>query len=254
MKNLPRSPLAIAAFVALMFAVGCRSARPSMNAETADTITQVGLLSGLSDGGSRGFYAVTNLPTLGDHGFGLFDHGNGELVIYSGTVFCARGGRIIDAPVSNSTPYAVITFFNPDRIFDVDRMDMKLFGRALDMRRRLKDVPEAIQVSGYFSRIVIDPSTFPGTSRSPGGRVTVTNVTGAMIGYFYPKGLSGLLPSGYHLQFIDSNGAVGGPVVDFSIRNARISVDQSPYLNVVLNTTETPAPIEKAMVPINAEP
>jgi len=226
-------------------AVGCRSSRIEPRQEYADTITQAGLIVDLARGDYEGFFPVTNLVRYGDHGLGTFHNLDGEMIIYSGVVYrAASDWSVAPADTNQTTPYAVATFFQADRMFDVENMDQKLFGRALDMRRRQDRMPHAIQVHGIFESMTIRSipaqeqpwRSLDAVLKSDQRQMTLTNVAGVMIGYHYPDALSVLHPPDYHFHFIDQDITTGGHVLDFKIVQARISVDYSPGVRVFLST------------------
>lgn len=222
---------------------GCASTSLRPEQEYADTITHAGLIVDLSRGEYDGFYPVTNLVRYGDHGLGTFDGLDGEMIMYSGVIYRADSAcRITPVPVSNFTPYAVVSYFQPDRMFDVEKMSQPLFKRALELRNRQDRVPQAVQVSGLFKSITIRSVPRQESPWRPLARVletdsfktTLTNVTGVMVGYQYPEYLDVMHPAGYHLHFIDHQRNQGGHVLEFEITQARISLDLSPSLQVFL--------------------
>jgi len=232
----------------LLLLNGCASTKNQHAHEYDDVITHAGLMVDLSKGEYDGFYAVTNLVRYGDHGLGTFDGLNGEMIVYSGVIYRADAAcHLAPIPVSNLTPYAVVTYFQPDRVFDVEKMSQTLFERALDMRRKLDRVPQAIQVSGIFKSITIRSVPMQEKPWRPlakvvetdSYKVTLTNVTGVMVGYHYPEYLSMMHPAGYHLHFIDNQRLMGGHVLDFEIAQARISLDHSPVVQVFLPATRS---------------
>lgn len=236
-----------ASFIRSLFTIlllsGCASTQMQPVQEFADTITHAGLFTDLSKGEYDGFIAVTNLVRYGDHGLGTYDGLNGELIMYSGVVYRADATcHLVHIPATNVTPYAVVTYFQADRVFDVEKMSKTLFERALDMRRKQDRVPQAVQVSGLFKSITIRSVPFQEKPwrplaeviQSDSFMVTLTNVTGIMVGYHYPEYLSMMHPAGYHLHFVDSQRVMGGHVLDFEIAQARISIDHSPDLQVFL--------------------
>lgn len=233
-----------AGFIAILSS-GCRSTHIKPHQEFADTISHAGVYSDLARGDYEGFYAITNLLRYGDHGLGTYSGLDGEMIIHSGIIYRANAScSLAPASVSNQTPYAVITFFSPDRMFDVEKMDQPLFKRALDMRRKQSRVPQAIQVQGLYKSLTIrsvpkqEPPWKPLDVALKEGapEKVLTNVNGVMVGYYYPEYLSPLHPSGYHLHFIDDSRQIGGHVLDFQIAHARISIDSSPNLQVFLPT------------------
>jgi acetolactate decarboxylase len=229
---------------------GCRSTRVEPRDEYADTITMAGTYADLSFGGYAGFVAVSNVLRYGDFGLGTFDGLDGEMLIYSGEVYRIDGTlTAAPAPVDATTPYAAVTFFSPERMFDVARMDQPLFQRALAIRRKNDRLPQAILVQGVFETMHI--RSVPGqvapwkplseALASDSAKTTLTNVSGRMVGFYIPASFETLHPAGYHFHFIRDDLTTGGHVLDFKIAQARIEVDHSTRLHVLVNTNATGA-------------
>lgn len=201
--------------------VGCSTVTPAVDPEVVDAITHIGRL----ESRAGGYVAVTNLVSYGDHGVGAFEGQEGQLIMYSGTVFRSSADYQL-APVSEfgEVPYAVVTWFEADRMFDVGAMKGKMFERALDLRRRYH-VPQAIRVEGYFKHVTLVAGE---------ANKTIKDMVGALVGFYYPDEASGYHAKGYHFYFISEDLRLGGQVSNFEIGKARISIDQSPYLHAIL--------------------
>ena len=246
-KNFGARSVVLAALVCAVWS-GCRSTRVEPRDEYADTITFAGTYADLSRGGYAGFIAVSNIVRFGDFGLGTFDGLDGEMLIYSGDVYRVDG-TLAAAPAESSvtTPFAVVTFFAPDRLFDVARMDQPLFERALAMRRKNDRLPQAIHVQGVFETMHIRSVPAQVAPWKPLGetlaadsvQITLTNVAGRMVGYYMPASFETLHPAGYHFHFIRDDRTTGGHVLGFNIAHARIELDHSTRLHVLVNTNAT---------------
>jgi len=233
-----------------LLAAGCRSARWQASTEFADTITHAGTITDLAAGGYGGFIAVSNVLRYGDFGLGTFDGLDGEMVVWSGVVYRADVDlHLAPALPDASTPFAVVTWFAPDRMFDVERMDQGLFERAMALRRKNERLPQAITVNGQFSRlhlrsVPVQPSPWRPLKEalaSDSRDRVLTNATGRMVGYFMPPPFDALHPAGYHFHFISADGMTGGHVLGFDIARARIEIDASDRIQVLVNTNASVA-------------
>lgn len=235
----------VAAVMAVTVFAGCRSTKVQPWDEYADTITLAGIYADLNRGDYEGFVAVSNLLRYGDFGLGTFHRLDGEMIMYSGEVYRVDGS-LIAAPAAPliTTPFAVVTFFAPDRIFDVERMDEVLFKRALGLRRKNDRLPQAIHVQGLFQTIRIRSVARQENPWKPlsdalaadSSQITLTNVSGRMVGYFMPASFEPLHPEGYHFHFLRDDRTTGGHVLEFDLSQARIELDNSPRLHVLVNT------------------
>ena len=229
----------------LVVLIGCRSAPLTPRVEYDDVITHAGTIMDLAGGNYEGFFPVTNLVRYGDHGLGTFHSLDGEMIVYSGKVFRADSkGTLSLAEKDRATPFAVVTYFNADRIFDIENVDQKRFQRALEMRSRTPHLPQAIQVHGDFDSILIRSVPAQDKPWQPLNKVLerdekrmmLTNVAGVLVGYHYPDVFGAIHPPGYHFHFVSEDRMTGGHVHDFKIKTGRISIDYTPGIQVLLST------------------
>jgi acetolactate decarboxylase len=234
---------------------GCQSAHVTPRQRYADTITHAGVIHDLGKGRYDGFMSASNLLHFGDHGLGTFHALDGEMIVHSGVVYrAAIDGSVTVASLSNLVPFSVISYFEPERLFDIERVGAERFQRAIDLHRK-SDLPEAIQVQGRFAAITlrsVPAQTSPYRPLSQALEATahswaLTNVAGMMIGFYYPEAFNALHPAGYHFHFLDSGKTIGGHVLDFSIDQARVAIDTSSKLNVILPTNR---PVVRVIQPV----
>lgn len=64
------------------------------------------------------------------------------------------------------------------------------------------------------------------------------DISGTMVGFYCPDYVEGLNVPGYHVHFITKDGTSGGHVLDFNIKDARLSVDYTSELHLILPNTE----------------
>ena len=88
MANIKRYA-AVMVIVTTALGMGCSTMDHTSRPEVYDSITHVGHYASLAQGEYEGFYAVTNLPGIGDHGLGTFDGLDGEMIVVDGVVYHA---------------------------------------------------------------------------------------------------------------------------------------------------------------------
>jgi acetolactate decarboxylase len=247
MSTMIRSILVFPAAALLL--TGCATPRVTDAERFAETQTHFGLYRDLAAGSYQGIVAVSNLLTYGNHGLGTFTGLDGEMIVTKDVVYRAdQLGRAAPADDTQGVPFAVVTWFQPDRVFDVGPMDKTLFERSLLLRRAQGRVPVAIRVHGQFTRLEVrsvggtQPEGRPLTEALAASArpFTLTNAAGVLVGFYHPDGLEGIHPPGYHLHFLSEEGTRGGHVLDFTIAAARIELDATPHLQVFLNTNLPP--------------
>lgn len=208
--------------------------------EYLDTITQVGLPVDVKEG-SAGFMEVSGLSRYGNHGL-LQGEGAGGYVMYDGIINACTGGERVNPTESFVVQAGLVTWFQADRIFEVDAGGREQLERVMDLKRAT-GAPEALHIEGVFESISVKTITSGGWSCNDqgdedsiaGSTQVLTNVVGTMNGYYFPSDLEYFHPSGYHLHFIDAAGGAGGHVEDYSLIRARIYTDISSRVQTLMD-------------------
>src|SRR5215469_8382648 len=120
-------------------------------------ITQVSVLNDLMIGRYGGVMPIPELLRYGDFGLGTLDHLDGELIVLDGRAYQVRGdGGVVEAGPDRSTPFALVTPFEPDGQFPCPRV-----GNLSDLDARLDEALEqknnflAVRVDGRFAAITL---------------------------------------------------------------------------------------------------
>ena len=216
--------------VGLMVLCSCL-AHESTAPRSPHQITQVSVINALAAGHYDGVMPIPELLSDGDFGVGTLDHLDGELVVLDGRPYQVRGdGAVVAVPPDRSTPFAVVTRFDPDGAFacppvaglgDLDaRMD-----EALPQRNHFV----AIRVDGRFASLTLrsvgrqEPPYRPLVEVAEGQSVwTREDQVGTLVGIRCPAWVGGLNVPGYHWHFLSDDRKVGGHVLDCRIRSGRV--------------------------------
>jgi len=191
----------------------------------------------------RGNVELAELVLHGDFGIGTFNDIDGELVAVGGKIYRtqADGSAEIVSDLSEKTPYAIMTEFEPEIEKMVSRAALSDIESTIDaMRSTLSESILSIEVSGLFrwvrtraphpsyppykdlAEIIADqPST------------TFDNIEGNIVGFYTPEFLSALGVPGYHLHFIDADRRCGGHLQDAYIENGVIRIQCINEVKVV---------------------
>ena len=62
----------------------------------------------------------------------------------------------------------------------------------------------------------------------------LTNVSATAVGFWFPSSMDGVDYAGYHLHLITDDHSAGGHLLDFTIENATIEIDQTNKFNLIL--------------------
>jgi acetolactate decarboxylase len=230
--------------IALVVLAGCVPAPTP-----ADEVTQISTYPALERGLYDGDVTYAQLAQMGNFGIGTFDGMDGEMIALDGEFYQARAdGSVRRADNALETPFATVTFFNAEQrlqpavpLSSYDQLKAYLASAAPPANR-----PYAIRLDGKFSYIKIrsvprQSEPFPPLADVVAAQVTWErkDISGTLVGYWFPQYLSALNASGYHLHFISDDRQVAGHLLECSLDGATIDVD---YLDrVTLRIPQTAA-------------
>ncbi len=197
------------------------------------------LLEGVYDGG----ISFAELARHGDFGLGTFDALDGEMTALDGAFFQATSdGRVRPVNPAMKTPFAVMIFFEPTVAVDVEtEMDLPGFMEAVDGAMPSGNVFYAIKAEGRFDRIIV--RSVPRQTRPYPPLVDAVaeqpifdhrDLDGTLVGFRFPDYTRGLNVPGYHLHFLSKDRSVGGHVMRFSTRRARVEIDITSRFEMAL--------------------
>jgi|APTNR8051073442_1049403.scaffolds.fasta_scaffold00178_15 acetolactate decarboxylase len=234
--------------LAMLLVAGCAQKQPS---PWLETVTQVSTYEALQAGRYEGQLAISNLLTYGDTGLGTFEGLDGEMVVVSGTVYqVAHTGTVAPVPLDARTPFACVTWFEPDVRYDVGPMPRALFERTLQWKNPAPPQVLALRVQGVFKSISLRSVPRQSPPYAPLAGVVADQqqvwdrdeISGTMVGFYTPHALAGVAPEGFHLHFISTDATVGGHVLDFELQVGRIEVDVTPVAHYLLPPPEPKQP------------
>lgn len=223
----------------LMLVTGCTTP-PS---PWRETVTQVSTYDALRAGRYDGMMACSNLVTYGDMGLGTFAGLDGEMVMLSGVVYrVSSEGRVSVMPPETRVPFACVTWFEPDLMFDSGPLSQKVFQNAMKWKNHHPDMVQGVCISGTFRSIKVrsvpgQVAPYPPLDQVVAEQQRVwehQNLAGTMVGFYFPGNFGGLSPAGYHLHFLSADRQVGGHVLDFELAGGRIALDPTPVVQIYL--------------------
>jgi acetolactate decarboxylase len=193
------------------------------------------LLQGVYDGETM----LTDLRRHGDFGLGTLNGLDGEMLGFDGRFWQVRSdGSVCEVSPDAKTPFAAVTFFEPDLTFSVGELaslaDLEKF---LDARLPSLNVFYAVRIDGTF-RAMLTRSVPRQTKPYPVLKeVTKTqptfsfkDVEGTLVGFRCPAYADGVNVPGCHFHFLTSDRRAGGHVLALSVKQARVQIDVTPHL------------------------
>jgi len=207
-----------------------------------DALYQVSTLDALLAGCYDGAVLFSELVRMGDTGIGTVDGLDGEMIAIDGIFYRIDvGGSVHEIPDDTMTPFAVVTYFQKDRAFPVSGISNEGLKDAVAQALPSKNNMYAIVVSGAFSRMTVRSVPRQTPPYPPLAEVIehqsifeLEDVSGTMVGFFFPDSMEGINVAGFHLHFITDDRRAGGHVLDCEVTDAIVEIDDSSALFLVL--------------------
>lgn len=221
---------------------------------------QVSTLQALARGDYYGNSSIGELLEKGDTGLGTFMAVDGEMIVIEGKCFRAKAdGSVQQVDASEYTPFANVTFFNRDISIQLTQeINMVQLIQKLDEKVRIAGINNiyACRIDGSFNQVYVRSEKKQNEEPyKPFAQVLAVDqrefeykdVSGSLIGVYFPQYLDGLNAAGWHLHFISDDRTKGGHVFGLKIKvgtgwlcktdGFRLLIPDSDYFNA-LNLTE----------------
>ena len=221
--------LAAALVIITIFASGCLNLQ-----KNKDVLFQTSMLSVLSEGVYDGDVTFEDLKEHGDFGIGTLNGLNGEMVAVADEFYQVKAdGKAYPLEDSMKTPFAVVTFFEPDKAVSLDKaFDYEQLKQYLDSMLPTENIFYAIKVEGVFKYIEArsvpaQSEPYPSLDEALKEQTIFEfhDVTGSLVGFWCPAYVEGINVPGYHFHFITSDRQNGGHLLDCETENVKIEID-----------------------------
>lgn len=208
-----------------------------------DILFQTSTISALLEGVYDGHLTCKELKKHGDTGIGTFHGLDGEMVMLNGNVYQVKAdGAACVADDSLTTPFAVVTFFEPDHALTISGVkDYEDLQKQLDAMLPTKNIPYAVRIEGTFRYIrtrSVPRQTKPYPRLIEVAKVQPTfehhDIEGTLVGFRLPGYMEGVNVAGYHLHFIDSERKYGGHLLECNAESVAVELDRTSQFHMVL--------------------
>jgi acetolactate decarboxylase len=205
------------------------------------TLFQTSTIDALLDGNYDGDVSFAELAGRGDFGLGTLDALDGEMVSLDGTFYQIKSDGVAYLIEGRTrTPFAVVTFFEPNLSLTLDRTDLAGLCARVD---RIFDTSVccAVRVDGHFE--YVKTRSVPRQRRPYPPLVEVVknqpvfdlhDVRGSLVGFRFPDYAQGLNVAGYHFHFITADRRTGGHVLQCRLTQGELQIDREADLRVEL--------------------
>jgi acetolactate decarboxylase len=220
------------------------------------TLFQTSTIEALLDGNYEGDVTFAELGEHGDFGLGTFDALDGEMICLDGDFYRVRAdGRAYAVDGGSKTPFAVVTFFEPDLLLPLaDLEDFAALCAHLEGVVGDRAVCHAVRVDGYFDyaktrSVPRQEKPFPPLVEVIEDQPSFEfrGLRGSLAGFRFPDRAGGLNVAGYHFHFISEDRSVGGHLLECRISRGELRVDHESSLKL-----ELPAGVGAASPDISA--
>ena len=204
---------------------------------------QTSTIDALLSGSYEGDVSFAELRASGDFGLGTFDALDGEMVALDGDFYQVKAdGRAYEVDERLKTPFAVVTFFEPDlRLLLDGPMGYADLCTCLDRIVGDANVCHAVRVDGLFH--YVKTRSVPRQRKPYPPLVEVVrhqpifelrDIRGSLVGFRFPDYAQGLNVPGYHLHFVTGDRRAGGHLLECRMAHGELHVDHEADLRLEL--------------------
>jgi acetolactate decarboxylase len=208
-----------------------------------DVLTQISTIDALLNGLYEGQISLTELEKRGNFGIGTFDALDGEMVAVDGQFYQVTSEGSVQIPSMDlKTPFAAVTFFETDNRYLLStNADFPVVQKEIDDLIPTKNIFFAIRITGSYRRV--QTRSVPRQTRPYKMLTEITsnqpvfnfeNVEGIIVGFRSPPYVTGINVPGYHLHFLTHDRKAGGHVLDFTVDEAVLEIDETRQFFMIL--------------------
>ena len=211
----------------------------------AGELYQTSLVSALRSRIYEGEATYGQVRNHGDFALGTFNDLDGEMVGFDGTFYQLRSdGSARPVTADQKTPFAVVTFFQPEHKLEVLHQITKSELLAMIEKATDANLFSAVRVDGIFDEVrtrtvqrLVRP--FPPLTEAAKHQAvkTFANVKGTLAGFRSPTYAQGIGVAGFHLHFLRQDRQAGGHALDFWLRAGTVQICTVHDLRVELPTS-----------------
>ncbi|KAM3419235.1 hypothetical protein BST61_g5175 [Cercospora zeina] len=209
-------------------------------------IYQYSLLNALMDGVCETGIPATKLASKGNQGLGTFARMQGELMFLDGKIYQLQaGGQTREANDSDQIPFAVSTYFVPEKTSSVDFRNKDDIESALNsFNDHAANLFMTYRIDGHFDFLkcrTVRGQEYKGQPLSELGKKQSVeeyeNAEGTIIGFRTPSNWQGFGVAGEHLHFIKKDRSAGGHVLDLRGKGLTLKMAVASNVHIELPTS-----------------
>ena len=235
----------------VLLLIGCNKTQQKQNSiqeKPSDKIYQYSVLAALANKIYDGNLTVAKVKEKGDLGLGTFNGLNGEMIVLDGEVFqFLADGTLLQPDDSELVPFTVVTFFDNDMELEFNvSTNYEKFKSFIEKNLQFKNMAYAIKIEGTFKSLICGSAN---EQEKPYSKTLsealedrpifeYENISGTLVGFWYPKYVGKINVAGFHLHFISDDRKFAGHVIDFQTSDIKVGIDYCDGFEIELPKTE----------------
>ncbi|EKD71077.1 MAG: alpha-acetolactate decarboxylase [uncultured bacterium] len=221
----------------------CKNTLAMNDNQFANTLFQVGNPSALFAGAIEGNTTYREIKQHGNFGLGTFNGIKGEMIAINGMFYqILQDGKTVPVNLDWKTPFAQVINFKPTLFADIQETEnYTRLKAAISNAINNKNIPYAVKIDGKFNFITMrsrTPRSALNTKAIHENIYTANNVSGTLVGFWFPDYLMNIGAPGFHFHFISNDKKLSGHVMDISVQHAQVSIQQINDIFLLFPTTE----------------
>ncbi len=216
--------------------------------EPTDLVYQYSLFTALANSIYDGNLTVADVKENGDLGLGTYNGLDGEMIVCDGKVYQFQANGVVRQPENSElVPFTTLKFFGQDKsLVKNETTTYTEMKTAIVEELPSPNFIYAFKIKGTFEYLKCgsaDKQEKPYVntlSEAIADRPTFEweNVTGTMVGFWFPEYVGGVNIPGFHLHFISDDEIKAGHVLEFSASKLEIGIDAGSDFRFVLPETD----------------
>jgi len=190
-----------------------------------------------------GVISFGQLKAKGNFGIGTSHALNGEMILLDGIAYRIEAdGKVYNIDDSEKTPFAIVTEFKSQKTIDINSLfNLDKMQNFLNTLFISKNYFYAIRIDGIFKQVKVrsvpaQSKPYPALSKVVKKQSVFTsgNVSGTLVGFWFPAYISGVNVPGYHFHFISNDRKFGGHVLELETGQVKINIGVIRHFKMLL--------------------
>lgn len=186
-----------------------------------NAIYQTGTINSLLEAVYVGDKTVAEVMEQGDFGLGTYDRVDGEMIVCDGICYRANAdGQLSVADNAIKTPFAAVSTFQVNKTVPVNNSTLNELQVLLEQIFPTPNIAYAIKIKAMFRKIDLRSEACKTVQKTKLSELlpkiqhsfSHENISGILVGSWFPKYMSNLNVSGFHFHFVDEARKLGGHV------------------------------------------